>query len=511
MLRWLLVLFAFHGTTSLLLAQADGNGKANGPLRWGADAEGGAPFIFKDPANLQKNVGFEVDLAAALAKELGRPIEFEQYEYASLMHGLKRGDVDFIMNGFEVTKDRVAQVLFTRPYYAVKLQLVARADEARFDSLTGCRRVGGLVGTLEDTAASRLLERWGVKMRTYTGQVEPYQDLDQQVLDAVLLDWPIAVYYAKQSPVTPNPPALKFVGELYGRGHYAIAVDKKNRSLHRELDAALGRVIDSGELARILLRWNIWNEQQAELLKADEFYEEEQLKGGDAPVREEPAGFLVLLWHGALETVWLTVWSFALAVALGLMIASARLYGPWPLKALAVTYVEFFRGIPVLLLLAFLYYGLPAIAASLGWDELGFGLKMHPEVAAILGLGLNYAAYEAEIYRAGISSIPRGQWEAASSLGMGGFLTFRRIIFPQAFRVILPPMTNDLVALFKDTSIVSVVAVVELSKQYLILTKSSNENLVTIALATAALYLVMSVPLGFLSRYLEYKWKGGIL
>jgi ABC-type amino acid transport substrate-binding protein len=76
MLRWLLVLFAFHGTTSLLLAQADGNGKANGPLRWGADAEGGAPFIFKDPANLQKNVGFEVDLAAALAKELGRPIEF---------------------------------------------------------------------------------------------------------------------------------------------------------------------------------------------------------------------------------------------------------------------------------------------------------------------------------------------------------------------------------------------------------------------------------------------------
>jgi polar amino acid transport system substrate-binding protein len=185
-----------------------------------------------------------------------------------------------------------------------------------------------------------------------------------------------------------------------------------------------------------------------------------------------------------------------------LPIALARLYGPAPVRGLATLYVEFFRGIPVLLLLYFLYYGLPGLAEqfALPWD-----LKLHPLVAAILGFGLNYAAYEAEIYRAGISSIPVGQWEAAASLGMSTPLTFRRIILPQAIRVILPPMTNDLVALFKDTSVVSIIGVVELSKQYQILTKSGGGYL-QIGATTAALYLIMSVPLGYLSRYLESRW-----
>ena len=125
--------------------------------------------------------------------------------------------------------------------------------------------------------------------------------------------------------------------------------------------------------------------------------------------------------------------------------------------------------------------------------------------SAVLAFGLNYAAYEAEIYRAGIGSIPVGQWEAAASLGMSRPLTFRRIVLPQAMRTILPPVTNDFVALFKDTSLVSVIGVVELTKQYQILSKSSQKYL-EIGLATAALYLIMSVPLGYLARRLEQRW-----
>ncbi len=127
--------------------------------------------------------------------------------------------------------------------------------------------------------------------------------------------------------------------------------------------------------------------------------------------------------------------------------------------------------------------------------------------AAILGFGLNYAAYEAEIYRGGIQSIPLGQWEAAASLGMSPGQTFRRIVLPQSFRVILPPMTNDFIALFKDTSVVSIISVIELSKQYQILTKTYGQFL-EIGLTTAALYLVMSVPLGYWSRYLEERTGG---
>jgi polar amino acid transport system substrate-binding protein len=189
----------------------------------------------------------------------------------------------------------------------------------------------------------------------------------------------------------------------------------------------------------------------------------------------------------------------AFAVLLALPLALARLYGPKPLRILAILYVEFFRGIPVLLLLYFLYYGLAGISPD---------LALPAAVAAVLGLGLNYAAYEAEIYRAGIQSIAAGQWEAAASLGMSRFLTFRRIILPQALRVIVPPMTNDFVAMFKDTSVVSIIAVTELSKQYQILSKS-GAGYVQIFLVTAILYLLMSIPLSHLSRYLERRWERG--
>lgn len=509
------------------------------PLLWAADAEGGAPYIFLDPRNPRREIGFEVDIKDALQRQLGRPIERTQFEFKRLTDGLERGDFDFVMNGLEITPDRAKAMLFTRPYYAFRLQLTVRADEIRFDTLHGCKRHNGLVGTLEDTAASRLLDQWGVRSRIYDGQVEPYQDLDEGQLDAVLLDLPIALYYARRSLVTPNPPRVKMVGDIRGRGYYAIAVRKDNLTLLADLDAALARITVNGELRRILEKWGLWNDQQDELLleatrparvpgwialtptagpisavasvladqhalpPAGEFYELDTEPDAVAAT----GGFLGLLLEGALETVKITAFSFALAVGLGLVIALLRMYGPAPLRWVAVGYVEFFRGIPVLLLLAFLYFGLPAIARSQGWDAAGFSLKMPAEVAAILGLGLNYAAYESEIYRAGIGAIPIGQWEAARSLGMDSVLTFRRIVLPQSLRIILPPMTNDLVALFKDTSVISVVAVTELTKQYLILTKSSAEHLAEIALATAALYLIMSLPLGFLSRYLEGRWK----
>ncbi len=464
------------------------------PLLWAADAEGGAPYIFKDPKNPDRNIGFEVDLAEALSRELGRPIRFEQYDYKSLIPGLQRGDFDLAMNGLEITADRKAKVLFGRPYYVFQLQLVTRADEGRFNSLKGLKALGGAVGTLEDTAAERLLDSLGIAKRVYDGQVEPYRDLILRRTDAVLLDLPIAIYYAR-----PNP-RLKFAGKPVAKGYYAIAFRQGNTALAGEFDSALGRLLERGDLRRIYEKWDLWNEDQDALVSAsaeDVVTESRRLWTFN---RYSP-----LLARGAWVTVYLSVTSMLLAVLMGLPVALSRLYGPRPLMMLATGYVEFFRGIPVLLLLYFLYYGLADLS---GFYGMGF-LKLAPLHAAILGLGLNYSSYEAEIYRAGIGSIPSGQWEAAASLGMPGALTFRRIILPQAIRVILPPMTNDFVALFKDTSIVSMIAVVELSKQYQILSKSSMKYL-EIGLLTAALYLVMSVPLGYLSRRLERRWGKGV-
>ena len=186
----------------------------------------------------------------------------------------------------------------------------------------------------------------------------------------------------------------------------------------------------------------------------------------------------------------------ALAIVLGLFIALTRLYGP-PMAVMSATaYIEVYRGTPLLVQLFILYYGLPNV-----------GITLSPLAAAIIGLGMNYAAYEAEVYRAGLEAVPRGQMEAALSLGMSRSLALRKVVFPQAFRISLPAVTNDFIALFKDSSIVSVIAMVELTKTYGILAATTLRYF-ELGLVVALLYFGMSYPLSIMARRLERKLKG---
>jgi polar amino acid transport system substrate-binding protein len=471
-----------------------------GPLRWGIDTEGGVPFFFKDPDQPRLFLGFEMDLVRALEKELGRKIEIKHCDFGSLVDGLQRGDFDFALNGLEITPERKQRVLFSRPYYIYQLQLVARDNEKRFKDVEECAAQRLTVGTLETTAAERLLDRLGCPKKTYSDQDLPFKELQLGRIDAVFLDLMIAQYYADPKQKNRHArrlPGLKLIGEPRDRGYYGIAFRKDKAALVDSFNEALDRLLKSDALRHIYEKWDLWNDDQDGLRLAS--VADVATAEGDPWTFDK---FFPLLVDGAIVTVEITFASMALAVFVGLFVALARLYGGPILGYLATGYVEFFRGIPVLLLLYFLYFGLPVISEHYG---LPVSLKLSPWTAAILGLGLNYAAYEAEIYRAAISAVPRGQWEAAGSLGMSGQLTFRRIILPQAIRGILPPTTNDFVALFKDTSLVSVIAVVELNKQYQMLTKAGGDFL-RIGLATAILYLLMSVPLGYLSRYLERRW-----
>jgi polar amino acid transport system substrate-binding protein len=142
---------------------------------------------------------------------------------------------------------------------------------------------------------------------------------------------------------------------------------------------------------------------------------------------------------------------------------------------------------------------MPSLRAALHWQQ---WIEYDAGIAAVVGLGLNYAAYEAEIYRAGIQAIPTGQMEAARVLGMGTMLALRRVIVPQAFRIALPGVTNDFIALLKDSSLVSVITVVELTKRMTITAIDVRSWLIP-GLLCAALYLAMSYPLSLLSRHLE--------
>lgn len=168
------------------------------------------------------------------------------------------------------------------------------------------------------------------------------------------------------------------------------------------------------------------------------------------------------------------------------------MYGPWPIAKVLGLYVEVLRGTPLMLQLYAIFFLLPQL-----------GLTVPALVAAIAGLAINYSAYEAEIYRSGLQAIPRGQMEAALSLGMSRGQALRRIIVPQAFRIVIPPVTNDFIALFKDTSVCSVVTVVELTKQYNVLAMSNPSTILNLAVLTALLYMAMSYPLSLVARWSE--------
>ena len=182
------------------------------------------------------------------------------------------------------------------------------------------------------------------------------------------------------------------------------------------------------------------------------------------------------------------------AVVLGILIATGRVYGPRLVRLALTGYVELMRGTPILLQLFVIYYGLAA------------AIRLPAFLAAILGLALNYAAYESEIYRGALEAVSKGQLEAARTLGLSERQVLRLVRGPQAFRLALAPMTNDFVALLKDSSLVSVLTVVELTKQTQIFATNLGSWVVPGTLC-AALYLAMSLPLAALARRLERRWK----
>ncbi len=246
-------------------------------LIWAADYEGGEPYVSKDPNNPDEVVGFEKDIADALAKELGRPIQFTEVEWETIIPGLltRKSDFDFGMNGIEVTPDRKAKLRFTRPYYVYRQQLVGRADEKRFASYEDVKKNKELtVGTLGDSAANKLLKADGVKTKTYKDSVSPYKDLQIGRIDAVLQDLPISIYLVQKRDEMKDK--LKFIGPAVEPGVYAIAFRTSDEELAKQVDAALEKIIKNGELKRILTKWELWNEDQANLEKGDET---EVLKG----------------------------------------------------------------------------------------------------------------------------------------------------------------------------------------------------------------------------------------
>ena len=468
-------------------------------LRWAGDPEGGAPFVEADPSHPDQLVGFDVEIAELFARALGRTAEFVNIRFESIDQSIVRGDADLGMSGIEDTPARRTTLAVSMPYYEFREVLSVRdADASRFHALADLRgkRVGTLGGTIAYEILLRAQQDHGLEPLSYEDDVHPFTDLTLGRVDAVLLDNVLAERRHRTiGGFTVQP-------ETIAIGHYVAVLAPQNAPLRDALDEMLRGAMKDGTLERIFRKWRVWNDDQPKLYAR-------VLAGEPVPSVigfdtsssaaatskwEATKRYLPSLFRASAITIVLSCLSMGLAVVVGVLIATGRVYGAPPARLALTAYVELIRGTPILLQLFVLYYGLAA------------AIRLPAFAAALLGLALNYAAYESEIYRSALEAIPLGQLEAARTLGLSERQVLTLVRGPQAFRLALAPMTNDFVAMLKDSSLVSVLTVLELTKQTQIFATNLGSWVIPGSLC-AALYLAMSLPLAALARWLERQWR----
>ena len=205
-------------------------------------------------------------------------------------------------------------------------------------------------------------------------------------------------------------------------------------------------------------------------------------------------------WTWIAKGLWITIYismiSMIFALIIGLFISILRLSKIYILVLISRTYIEFFRGIPLFVFIIWLYYGLAMVS----------GINFDPITAGIICLSMQHGGYLAEIYRAGIQAVAKGQWEASFSLGFSIINTFIRIIFPQAVKIIIPPTANMFIGMLKDSALVSIIGVNELMRQSQIATSLTFRPF-EFYTVTALIYIILTLGLSQMARFLELRMK----
>jgi His/Glu/Gln/Arg/opine family amino acid ABC transporter permease subunit len=508
MLRSLLALLLFCLALPTL-AQTDDSlarVKARGVLKIATDATY-PPFEFMENS---KVVGFDAELAVELGRELGMPVEMVSMEWSGVFAAVETGKCDLVMSGVTITGERKKGNGFTRPYF-LSGQVIARKKGSAISKPSDVLAESRTAAVQQETTGQFAMEKAGVpktRLHRFDTLQDGLMDVKNGKSDVAVGDEPaLAEIIRKGYPELELAPGGPFVEENLG-----IVAKKDALTLLAALNLALERVIVDGRYARLYEKWMHKPMMLASVAKL------EAVKGDGTPIpaelltkatkvvasSEAPTSgtaftirpellvqSLPLLLKGALLTLELTLITLVLGVPLGLGIALVRLGKVAPLRSLAIAYVEAVRGTPLLMQIYVIYFVFPAI-----------GISLNPFVAGVMALSLNAAAYASEIFRAGIESIDTGQREAARALGMTGGQAMRYVILPQTFQRVLPPLTNEAVALLKDSSLVSVVALTELMRVGKELATTAGAP-TTIYLAVAVIYLAMTLPLTAIVRRLE--------
>ncbi|MDP8236891.1 MAG: ABC transporter substrate-binding protein/permease [Candidatus Erginobacter occultus] len=389
------------------------------------------PFSFYSPAG--ELVGFDVDISRAIAGRLGRESEFVTTEWDGILAGLLAGKYDAIIGSMAVTPERAKKVIFSRPYYLSGAQLfIHRKDRDKIKTIADCRGRNIGVG-LGETYEHFLRENYpGINTVSYKGTVDTFQDMLNRRLAGFVTDRLVGLYQVNQGEM-PFVPA----GPLLYQEKMAIPVTRENTVLAGEIDEALKSLQEDGTLAEIREKWFGAAAR-------------ETARGSAIPPRT--AAEMLLKGFGITLLVAFTsiLLGFILSVPGGWILNNH----PPLLYHLVRSFNDFIRGTPLLIQLFFVYFGAPQL-----------GLVLSPIQAAIFTLTVNTSAYMAEVVRSGLMAVGPGQRKAGIALGLSPFQVFRFVVWPQAFRIALPPLMNTVVALIKDTALIAMISVGEVIRE----------------------------------------------
>jgi polar amino acid transport system substrate-binding protein len=435
-----------------------------------------APFEFQDENN--QYIGIDVDLLNRAAELQGFNIRFNHIGFSGAVQAVEGNQADAMIAGMSITEQRKESFDFSEPYFESGIQLAVKTgttDIAAYEDLDG-KTVGAKVGTESADFLEKNKDKYGYNLKYYDAADQLYDAVRVGAIDALMDDYPVIGYAIAQGQELETPIDRESGGE------YGFAVKKgQNPELLEMFNEALAEMKRTGEYDEIVSRY-IQDGKKAE-----------------SSVNESTFTGLIknnykVLLTGLGKTIALALISFALALVVGVIFG---LFSVAPIKGLRVfasIYVDIIRGIPMMVLAFFIFFGLS--------DAIGVTI---PDFAAgVITLTLNASAYIAEIVRGGINAVPKGQMEASRSLGLSYLRTMQKIILPQAIRIMIPSFVNQFVISLKDTTIISVIGVVELLQTGKIIVARTMQS-TYVYLIIAIMYLIVITALTKFAKVLEKK------
>lgn len=435
-----------------------------------------APFEFQDTNG--EFIGIDMDLLKTIAEEQGFKVEIKQLGFNAAVQALESKQVDGVIAGMSITDERKKKFDFSDPYFESGVVIASKEGQEEiksYEDLKG-KNVAVKTGTEGASFAESIKDKYGFTITTFDDSANMYDDVKTGNSAATFDDYPVLAYGVAQGN------GLELVTEKEKGGSYGFAVSKgKNQELLEMFNAGLADLKESGKYDEII----------------DSYLSAEK--------SAEDTGFIGLLKEsypsllkGLGMTLFLTVVSLAIALVLGVVFGLFRVSKAKWMRAIGTIYVDIFRGTPLIVQAFFIYFGIPA----------ALDFRMTAIVAGLITLSLNAGAYMAEIVRGGIESVDKGQMEAARSLGLPYGKAMRKVVLPQAVRIMIPSFINQFIITLKDTSILSIIGINELTQSGKIIIARNLESF-KMWLIVGIMYFIIIMILTQVSKRMERKIQNG--